>query len=190
MSLCRKMVPNRHLQKGPKFNKKAETKIGSSEVSVYIFRRPCARKWHLTDTLQWGQSQNMRGIIAVGLQRIWQRPFSCIGSAKNQTDTNVLKFCKEHTLSEVSVSLSMSWCGKMDLNRHLWVSKKTISTKVGAGFGSQFPRACAWKYTLTDTSNKASNHIGMKCRLVYVRSHFCWACAGKRYLTDTLKRFK
>ena len=40
MSLCRKMVPNRHLQRGPKFNKKAYTKKGSSEVSVCILVDP------------------------------------------------------------------------------------------------------------------------------------------------------
>ena len=37
MSLCRKMVPNRHLQRGPKFNKKAYTKKGSLELSVSFF---------------------------------------------------------------------------------------------------------------------------------------------------------
>ena len=40
MSLCRKMVPNRHLQRGPKFIKKAYLKKGSSEVSVCIFVDP------------------------------------------------------------------------------------------------------------------------------------------------------
>ena len=40
MSLCMKMLPNRHLQKGPKFNKKASKKRGSSEVSVCILVDP------------------------------------------------------------------------------------------------------------------------------------------------------
>ena len=84
----------------------------------------------------------------------------------------------------------MSWCGKMDPNRHLRVSKKTISMKVGVGCGSQFSRACAGKCTLTDTFKRPSNDIGIKCNLVYVRSHFYRASAGKRYLTDTSKRFK
>ena len=132
----------------------------------------------------------MRAIIAVGLQRVQQRPFSCIDSAKTQTDTKLLKICKAQTLSAVSVSFSMSQCTKVDPNRHLRVSKKTVPTKVGVGFGCQFPRACAGKRTITDTSNKALSDIGIKCDLVYVRSHFCPACAGKRYLTDTLKSFK
>ena len=132
----------------------------------------------------------MSAIIALRLQRVQQIPFSCIGSAKRQTDTKLLKICKKQTLSEVSVSFSMSLCRKIGPTRHLRVSKKTVSTKVGVGFGSQIPRACAGKCTLTDTSNKASNDIGIKCGLVYVRSHFCRACAKKRYLTDTRKSFK
>ena len=143
MSLCRKMVSNRHLQRGQKINKKAYTKKMSSKVSVCIFCRPCAGKWHLTDTLRCAQSQNMRAITALRLQSVYQGHFSCTGAAKRQTDTKLLKIYKNQAMLEMSVSFSMSLWRKTEPNRHLRVGKKTVSTKVGAGFGSPFPRACA-----------------------------------------------
>ena len=144
MNLCRKMVSNRHLQRGQKINKKAYTKKGSSKVSVCIFCRPCAGKWNLTDTLQWGESQNMKASIVWRLQRVYQGHFSCTDSAKRQTDTKLLKICKSQTLSEVSVSFSMTLCVKMNLTDTSERRKNdpiegTISTS-----RTQIPRARAW----------------------------------------------
>ena len=66
----------------------------------------------------------MKTIIALGLQRVQQRPFSCIGLTKTQTDTKLLKIYKKQALSEVSVSFSMSLWRKIEPNRHLRGAQK------------------------------------------------------------------
>ena len=94
----------------------------------------------------------MRAITALRLQRVSQGHFSCTGSAKRQTDTKLLKIYKNQTLSEASVSFSMRLCRKKDPNRHIRGAEKYSLTKAGVGLDSQNPRACAGKWTLTDTS--------------------------------------
>ena len=111
----------------------------------------------------------MKASIVWRLQRVYQGHFSCTDSAKRQTDTKLLKICKNQTLSEVSVSFSMRLCRKKDPNRHIRGFEKYSLTKAGVGLDSQNPRACAGKWTLTDTLGKASKDIGIKCGLVYVR---------------------
>ena len=121
--------------------------------------RARAGKWHLTDTLLCAQSQNMRAKIVLRLQRVSQGRFSCTGSAKRETDTKLLKICEIQTLSEVSVSFSMCLCRKKDPNRFLRWREKTISTKADVGFDSQISRACAGKWTLTDTFRQAQRGL-------------------------------
>ena len=91
---------------------------------------------------------------------------------------------------EVSVSFSRSLWGKIEPNRHS-VGHKNSRIEHSRGTPEiQIPRACAGKWSLTDTVKRPSNDIGIKCVLLYVRAHFYRACAGKWYLTDTRKSFK
>ena len=57
----------------------------------------------------------MKASIVWRRQRVYQGHFSYTDSAQRQTDTKLLKICKSQTLSEVSVSFSMTLCVKMNL---------------------------------------------------------------------------